>query len=95
MGIRRKPEGDAVVTMADRLDAIYPRIAKALSWGVGRYGIADWHSDTEETRGAETLLNARLNDYAQGGDEQAVKTALQTFIEAHAKRASDKSLVST
>lgn len=78
--------GDAVVTMAQRLDAIYPRISAALAWGVERYGIANIYADTEETRAAETLLNVRLLDYAQGGDESGVKSALERFIKAHAKR---------
>lgn len=82
--------GDAVVTMAQRLDALYPRVGNALAWGAERYGIPDWHSDTEETKAAEALFNARLNDYAQGGDEEGVKSALERFIRAHAKRASDK-----
>jgi hypothetical protein len=75
-----------VVTMAERLDAIYPRVSTALAWGTERYGIADYYADTEETRGAEALFNARLNDYAQGGSEAGVKVALKTLIEAHAKR---------
>ena len=76
-----------MVTMAERLDAIYPRVAKALAWGVARYGIADYFATDDETRGAEALFNARLNDYAQGGEEEGVKSALERLIKAHARKA--------
>ena len=79
-----------MVTSDERLDAIYPRIRLALAWGAERYGIADYHADTEETRGAETLFNARLLDYAQGGSEEGVKDAVTKLIKAHAAKASDK-----
>jgi hypothetical protein len=75
-----------VVTMDERLDAIYPRIRTALAWGVERYRIVDYAADTEETRAAETLFNARLNDYAQGGDEEGVRLAVKRLVGAHAKR---------
>jgi hypothetical protein len=75
-----------VVTMADRLDAIYPRIRVALAWGVERHRIADYHADTEETKAAEALFNARLNDYAQGGSEDEVKAAVKNLVEVHARK---------
>jgi hypothetical protein len=77
------------MTIDQRLDAIYPRISKALAWGARYRDIADYHADTEETRAAEALFNARLLDYAQGGEE-GVKLAVKRLVEAHAKRASDK-----
>lgn len=80
-----------MVTQAERFDAIYPRIGKALQWGAERYNIPDYYADTEETKAAEMLLNVRLLAYANGEDERDVKTALERFIRAHAKRASDKS----
>lgn len=76
--------------MAERLDAIYPRVRTALAWGAKYRHIPDYHSDTEETKAAEALFNARLLDYAEGGDEVEVRLALKTFIDAHARRASDK-----
>jgi hypothetical protein len=76
--------------MSERFDAIYPRVRKALAWGAERYGIANYHADTEATKAAETLFNARLLDYAQGGDEEGVKSAVTGLILAHARRASDK-----
>lgn len=75
-----------MVTMAERLDAIYPRIRTALAWGAERHRIADYHADTEETRAAEALFNARLLDYAQGGAEEGVKSAVKALVEAHANR---------
>lgn len=75
-----------MTTMAERLDAIYPRIRTALAWGAERHGIADYHADTEETKAAEALFNARLNDYAQGGSEDDVKVAVVKLIEAHAAK---------
>jgi hypothetical protein len=75
-----------VVTMAERLDAIYPRIHTALAWGAERHGVADYHADTEDQRAAEALFNARLLDYAQGGDEAGVRTAVKLLVEAHAAK---------
>lgn len=74
------------MTAAERLDAIYPRVATALAWGAERYRISDYHADTEETRAAEALFNAKLLDYSQGGDEGAVKDAVVKLIEAHAAK---------
>lgn len=71
-------------TIAERADAIYPRIRRLLEWWLGRN--PGLELDLTADAASEARFNAAWLDYATGGPDEPVKQAVLDILEANRRR---------
>lgn len=77
-------------TMAERADALYPRVIKLLDWCLKKY--PGLELDLTCDPAAAARFNAAWLDHVTGGSDEGVKAAVLGIVEANKHRGEQRAM---